>query len=760
MNGLRLLITAAFAATLMACEETPSTANLDSVNESFFANFSPADSVIPFPNNLLFNGSTDATLNIPTTGLTAAELGLVNALNSMDGFSTVAPMSTTFSSAIDSSTLIAGTTVRVFEVTLSGVGGAVLPTPAPVEVAATDFVATVSSVDGSDVNNPDPGANKLVITPLKPLLPGTSYAVILTNGIKDTAGNSAAADLVYTFTKNETELISTPAATQADVNYAGLLLGFDADGSGLPLDAGEETVAVASITALEGVRQLTKFTEDAIVANATPAVTKSEIILSWVFTTQTTAVSANHVLKEAKAKVPTNPAHNINSAPAMTTSVIGGLGFANIHVGTIDVPYYLAAINDPELGVYGPAIGHWENSGGNGSFVTPVDRVPVAQSTQTIPLLVSIPNSTSPVSDGSKPAAGWPVVIFQHGITADRTSLLAIADSLAARGFAAVAIDLPMHGLASDSTIRLATEVFDGNAQERTFDVDYVNNTTGLSPGDGITDTSGANYVNLPNMMTTRDNVYQSIADLFVLTQSLYNSTATTGMSYDGDAVGDFDPTKIYFVGHSLGAIVGASFLAIETNVQDAVLAMPGGGIAKLLDGSASFGPVIASGLGSAGVNKGTAEYETFLASAQMMIDAGDPVNYASTLANSTQGILMFEVVGDGATNLPDLVVPNAVPDDNDTAGTVAAPLSGTDPLITLMGLTQFDADDATTNNHAVVKFTEGDHRSLLDPAASAAVTTEMQYETAEFLLDTSGGTTDDGVLDVNVSTGTILLAP
>lgn len=778
MNGLRLLITAALAATLMACEETPETTTHDSINDSgFYANFSPSDKVVPFPNNLLFLGSADATLNIDPTGLTGGELGLVTAMNSMDGFSTVAPMSTTFSSAIDSASLIAGSTVRVFEVTLSGVGGAV--TGVTAELTAADFVATISSVDGSDVNAPDIGANKLVITPLKPLKPATSYAVVLTDQIKDTNGDKALASLIYSFSKNETPLINTtPPTSLAHVNYPGLLLTADTDLNG-SIDGVEAAAALASIESLEGLRQLTKISEDQVVANADPVITKPEIVLSWVFSTQTTALSTHHIigsahaLKHAKTQVPANPAHNINSSLTMTTTAIGGQGYADIHVGTLDVPYYL---QDNSVNPAGPGIGYWKNSGG--TFSTPLNPAPVLpaapaevlNATQTIPMILSVPNATAPACQAAGSLAnckdvGWPVVIFQHGITANRTSVLAIADNLAARGFAAIAIDLPLHGIltgAGDAlSFRANTLAFDANAQERLFDVDYVNNTTGLSPGGDGTDTSGANFVNLPNMMTTRDNMNQAIADLFVLAKSLTVTTGTgTGMDYTGDGNGDFNSSKVYFIGHSLGGIVGASFLAIEAadadgvDIQDAVLAMPGGGIAKLLDGSASFGPVIENGLGASGVNKGTAEYEAFLASAQMMIDAGDPVNYATTLGDAayTQGLLMFEVVGDGALNLSDLVVPNAVPDSNDVASTVPAPLSGTDPLISLMGLVQYNADSTEgTNRKAIVKYTAGDHSSLLSPVASAAVFAEMQTQAADFLLN-------DGVL--NVTDDTVLEVP
>src|SRR3546814_11997302 len=68
--------------------------------------------------------------------------------------------------------------------------------------------------------------------------------------------------------------------------------------------------------------------------------------------------------------------------------------------------------------------------------------MPKEQSEQTIPVLVTIPNANS---GKTMPADGWPVVIFQHGITGNRTQMIAIAPALAAAGFATVAIHLPLH---------------------------------------------------------------------------------------------------------------------------------------------------------------------------------------------------------------------------------------------------------------------------------------------------------------------------
>ena len=85
--------------------------------------------------------------------------------------------------------------------------------------------------------------------------------------------------------------------------------------------------------------------------------------------------------------------------------------------------------------------------------------------------------------------------------------------------------------------------------------------------------------------------------------------------------------------------MVGTVFLAFEDQVGAASLAMPGGGIARLLDNSASFGPVIEAGLAANGVIKGTPEYDVFMAVAQAAIDAADPINHGAS-SRSTRPVV------------------------------------------------------------------------------------------------------------------------
>jgi hypothetical protein len=332
---------------------------------------------------------------------------------------------------------------------------------------------------------------------------------------------------------------------------------------------------------------------------------------------------------------------------------------------------------------------------------------------------MTLPNANS---GQTMPASGWPIVIFQHGITRNRTDMLAVADTLASVGYAVISQDLPLHGI-TDTTSPFYVEAtpFGPLAQERTFDLDL--------DGDNIIDSSGSYTINLSNLLVSRDNFRQGVADLFSLAATIPT------MDLDGDGNPDFDGSKIGYVSQSLGSLVGVTFLALEDTVNTAVLSVPGGGIARLLDGSAAFGPIIRAGLEQAGVIAGTPAFDQFMVITQTVIDSGDPLNFGA-ITSATNNVLLHEVIGD-------LVIPNAV---------AGAPLSGTAPLIAEMGLTLISSTISNaTGVDAAVRFIAGDHGSILDPTASLDATVEMQTQMAS-MIATMGTTivvTDDSVIEV-----------
>ncbi|HEY0232226.1 MAG TPA: hypothetical protein VGC55_13315, partial [Dokdonella sp.] len=167
-------------------------------------------------------------------------------------------------------------------------------------------------------------------------------------------------------------------------------------------------------------------------------------------------------------------------------------------------------------------------------------------------------------------------------------------------------------------------------------------------------------------------------------------------------------------------------------NVETAVLNVPGGGIAHLIEASPAFGPIIRAGLEQAGLTPGTTAYDSFFVAAQTVIDAGDPINFASPLNGTQIGgkhLLLQEVVGNGDV-LPDQVIPNRVE---------GAPLSGTEPLIDALGLGDITGSVQSADGiRGAVRFLQGEHGSILDPTDYPAATVEMQGEAASMLV--SGG--------------------
>ncbi len=662
------------------------------------AGFDPAHSVIPFPNNLLFAGTTDLTLNIPFDPA-AADAGPKKAMNAQDGFSTTAPWSMSFSAPISAASLAGN--VHMYEVTLSGPAGAV--TGIVRELASpAEFVAVLAPSDST--------GKTLAIVPTKALKQRTSYMAVVTNGVKDAAGGNVRGSFTYLLATGKRALCA----------------------------GGQSTVAflpTATACALEPLRQLVNAQE---AAAAGAGIAAGSIAMSWTATTQ----SITPTLQALSAKIRAMPPTAAFASPSGKTLGDLGIGLppiADIYVGSLELPYYLTApsATNPTL----PLTTNWNAAPGayipqcanfgldpTSTNLTACNPIPVATSTQKVPLLLTLPNAAS---GKTKPAAGWPLVIFQHGITRNRTDMFAIAGTLAAQGFAVVAIDLPLHGLTNTSSpffVSSSSPLGQAGVVERTFNLDLQNVGTGAPGPDGVIDPSGTYFINLKSLLTSRDNLRQGVADDMQLARSAVS-------------LPNVDASQTRFVGQSLGAITGTMVMAVDPTIKAAVLNVPGGGIERLLDGSPTFGPVIRAGLAAAGLTPGTPAYDSFMLAAQTSIDSGDPINYAGngTLVDpavrsneSFKNILLNEVVGGaslpgGDATAPDQVIPNVVP---------GAPLSGTEPLIAALGLHAVDHSVVLSGAgfQLVTRFLQGTHGSLLDPTAFPYATAEMQGEMASFV--------------------------
>lgn len=658
--------------------------------DTFTALFAPtaAIPVLPFPTDLFFNGTTDGTLNIPTT-YTPMTLA-ASALNTLDGWGTSSSMITSFSQPIDPASL-GGTSVRIVELYLSNstkgpAQGPELPpgVTSPVRRVlspGTDFVAGVSTAV-------DSYGKILEITPLKPLTPSTGttnigYLVLITNGVKD--------------------VNSKPAQPSAD--YAAI--------KAAPADC--STITNSTLNAL------CRLTKAHLSIGQAIGVNPADVVMSWSFSTQ----SIDDTFKALAATV---PAQAIGvQATGLTTKQANAAfaGKANIYVGTTVVPYYSrkpANVNDGSfltsfwVSATPPPAAFFPNATAP-HFITRFNPIPVAQGgNTTIPLLVTVPNATANPAGGgcTKPTAGWPVVIVQHGLGGNRTQALAMSDSFADACFVVAAIDLPLHGITD------TTSPFYQAPNERTFNVDLVNNTTGAAGPDGKIDASGTHA--LPTILssppTARDATRQGQVDIGVLTKSLARLDVT------GDSVPDINPAEIHFVGLSLGAIAGAGQAKYNPGLRTVTASAPGGVFTKLLLDSPTFGATIRGGLlsafarnpASATFPDNGASFQQFFREVQTIMDPADPINHVCACAG-TKPLFLQKVRGD-------TVVPN----------------NSTDRLINAANMTKIKSgvNAVTAGQPVYVTMTAGSHGSLFDPTASPAATVEMQTQAVKFAASAS----------------------
>ncbi len=717
---------------------------------------------IPFPVDLLFAGFSDPTLNIPNPPTPPTNLPnpFVAAANELDGWSTTASLFTDLTGFVDFTTVQSALTI--IDTSTS---------PPSLLTPGVDFtVQSSTAIDPADGRPISAKRSRILIEPLKPLKPSTTYIVGLSTTARATSGEAILPSDYFRVVRS-----STPVSEQTEPVLA--------------------ILTAPQKATLEAIRQQLVPVMQGLAAFGKPADT---VAIAWPFTTQSTTRTLERMAAAAQPSIlRLQQAPAPSPAPAgtpLTTTMLGLPGApAQVYAGLLRLPYYLSAteplsaswkadVTKPDTaasflgrvpcGAF--AVGATLPDGQTAkpsTSTTVCYPLPLKQSDQTVPVLATVPV-------GTMPANGWPVVIFQHGITGNRSQVLGLVPALTQAGFAVIAIDLPLHGIRAIDGSIAAFRV--PGTTERTLELDVVDNATGAprpagaenpsAPGDGIVDSSGTHFINLSSLLTSRDNLRQGVSDLLVLGKSLVPATSAISPGAGFADVGGtpqvtlkFDTTQVRYVGHSLGAIVASTFLGVNDATGASALAMPGGGIAKLLDASASFGPRISAGLqASSGgaISQGNDNYETFLRFAQTVVDSGDPINFAKAAATK-HPILMIEVVGDA-------VVPNCALKDNPACPAtdvlpISGYLSGTTPLARIMGLTFKPGETsaiaipatadillgaAARNN--VVRFPQGqaDHSTILTPDNGAAAGsdtqflaafTEMQRQVASFLA--SNGT-------------------
>lgn len=409
---------------------------------------------LPFPNDL--RRHDDGTLDLsqfPTNSLIVDSIRA--AAESLDGFGLNAAIFARFDGPLDAASLpdpaasmMPGASVYLVNI---DPGSPDRGTRTPL---ALRFIAapTMTLGDNHISARPYPGFG---------LDEGTTYALVITNRVRDAAGAAIA-----------------PSGSFASLRGTG----------------GSSAIAHARAVYQPLLDYLDEPGDDE----------RGDVVSAAVFTTQHATGVAGAIRKGVYATpAPVATMVTPSTATAGYHLYAGSYTAPNFQAG--DVPYRRAPSGEIKIGPDGAAI---------------------VQRTETMRFALTVPVAAMPVG-------GFPIAIYAHGTGGDYRSFVddGTANALAAEGIAVISTDQVLHGPRNPG----------GNPE--------------------------LDFFNFGNPYAARDNALQGFADAFS------QHRLALGLSIvEGARTITFDPTKVYFFGHSQGGLTGPGFIAFEPAVRGAVL--------------------------------------------------------------------------------------------------------------------------------------------------------------------------------------------
>jgi pimeloyl-ACP methyl ester carboxylesterase len=249
------------------------------------------------------------------------------------------------------------------------------------------------------------------------------------------------------------------------------------------------------------------------------------------------------------------------------------------------------------------------------------------------------------IPDGAEPDQPLPVVVFAHAICTERRFVLAVADGLSKRGFAVIAIDLPLHGtrthcawngpicypnpLSDDGAMICPNPCSTGStcsADGKCRDSSGEEQPLSTFPVIPFPQASGAAFLELDSIAGTVAHFSQAVTDLGALSRSLRKGDwkGAIGYTLQTDTIG--------LLGQSLGAIIGGTYAPLDPAVHRVVLNVPAGNLVPMFVNSSYFNAHVEAHFTREAIVEGTAEHQRFLNIAHWFMDAVDPLNVARYL--------------------------------------------------------------------------------------------------------------------------------
>jgi len=411
-------------------------------------------STMPSPTDLFtvadpsHNTGVRVSLPKPDCAIRVSDCLDIDVINTLDGFNLQPRISIPFSGAIDVATV---SSANVFFLslgdTLGGAGGQVVG----INQVVWDPATTTLHAESDEL-----------------LDQHTRYALIVTNGIRDTAGDPV-----------------EPGPFRQALNF------------GQTRDARIKAYRKAVLDAIEA-----------------SGVDPDSVVAASVFTTQSATAVLEKIRDAIKGMTP-GAATILADFPRANVAAIqwrrqtfsnGSTTSSFLPVPALDV--FPGAVGRIVFGTFDSP--NWETPGRVIPAIGTRTGVPAVQSTNTLYFNLFVPS-------GTPPAGGWPVAIFGHGFTDSKQGApLAVASTLAHHGIATIAINVVGHGgggttgtLTIIPLAGLPVTIPDGG---RGIDQD----------GNGTIDsTEGSSAVGANAIIGNRDGLRQTVADLMQLVRVL-----------------------------------------------------------------------------------------------------------------------------------------------------------------------------------------------------------------------------------------------
>jgi len=593
------LLLLSLAAILLA----PTSAEAGGVHPQFNVQ-SPTQSPFPSDRFTVLDSSqrTNLRVNLPlpdcaTHPSDCLDLAL---LNQLDGFNTQPRISIPFDGAIDPSTV---TSQTVFILRIGN-----LSDPADFHPQTIGINQVVW----------DPATLTLFVQSDEHLTQDTGYLLVVTNGVRDAAGDPVEASDAF-------------AHFRHDLNF------------GQTKDPQLKLYRKTLITLLN---------ED-LLANFAPALSPGDIAAASFFTTGSVTATLEKIRDQIKAAPAPAVNFNLGSLGERTVfplSSVLGIAFGR-QVSTVG-PLNTVGVPTTALQVVPGSVGsiafgkfsamYFETPGAFIPAVPTRTGVPAVQSTQDVYFNLFIPASP-------RPANGWPVAIFGHGFGDNKNSSpFAVASVLAANGIATISINAVGHGFGSGGILTVnraaGPVVLPAGGRGVNQNADVL-----IEPTEGLFATGAQRSI------ATRDGLQQTVADLMQVVRAVQG-----GIDVDGNSSGDLDPNRVYYFGQSLGGIYGTIFLGVEPDVRAGVPNVPGGTVTDISRLSPNFRPLLASFLatrvpsllngGVSGFNEnmplrnqpplvntvpGAIAIQALIDNGNWLGQAGDPVSWAPFIRKS-----------------------------------------------------------------------------------------------------------------------------